>query len=441
MSFFSRYFKISCSCEAHISNTLCQWNIKHIPSSYIHYFNTVFSIISLFFSVLRHYLTPLSMCSHFYSIPLFLFTFQWAEVRSSVEIDNYRENYLALASKRKRLQLRLRGASAKIVFSPISKDSTVLGKECQQIIVVTQLPTSVTLQGDREDKEKYNSLSLTAPNQRVSSILRPPSSTPLPLSLSHPRAGNFVDVKSATWGGVGGTRTNLGSSGSLELLKGTSASLFFPSIVEEGSEGGRERGGEGGRDIYEDIDDNSPYSNALNALNSEELVYRPDSTNTANDLSTPPRQPPSTSTLLKTPPRLKAVQGAINDNSPSLSPRLPPTSQLSSSQPMAKSPFQSASKLSKPPSYLDTVDPNSSMMDNPLKNIKHPPDSVQSPNSPRGQNQISPKSVETAASRRLVAAVAARQKAEENSKNASQMIRPSSLAVFNQPKNTEEKSV
>ena len=244
---------------------------------------------------------------------------------------------------------------------------------------------------------------------------------------------NFVDMKSATWGGVGGTRTNMESSNfseSSNLFKGTSASMFFPSIIEDGSEGGGEGGREGrerGRGNYGDIDDASPHTNAVNALNSEELVYQPDSSITSNGMSTPPRQPPSTSTLLKTPPRVKADQ---SENSPRLSPRQSPR-------------LSPTNQLFKPPSQMDIIDPNTSMMNNPLKsmNIKHPPDSVQSPSSPKGQNTTSPKPiVETAASRRLSAAVAARQKAEEMNKNASQTIRPSSLAVL-LPKGTEEKSV
>ena len=61
---------------------------------------------------------------------------QWADTRSSVDIDNYRENYLALASKRKRLQIRLKAPTtggSKMTFSSIQKDFT-LGLPVEEIL-------------------------------------------------------------------------------------------------------------------------------------------------------------------------------------------------------------------------------------------------------------------------------------------------------------------
>jgi hypothetical protein len=51
-----------------------------------------------------------------------------------VDIDNYRENCLALASKRRRLQVRLRGNFPKFLFSPIRKDSFIIGKKSNKLI-------------------------------------------------------------------------------------------------------------------------------------------------------------------------------------------------------------------------------------------------------------------------------------------------------------------
>jgi hypothetical protein len=56
-----------------------------------------------------------------------------------VDIDNYRDNYLALASKRRRLQVRLRGNVPKFLFSPLRKDSLILGEMSNKIISLNDI--------------------------------------------------------------------------------------------------------------------------------------------------------------------------------------------------------------------------------------------------------------------------------------------------------------
>ena len=100
---------------------------------------------------------------------MFIFA-QWADTRSSVDIDNYRENYLALASKRKRLQIRLKPPTtggSKMTFSSIQKDFS-LGLPAEEILSQLNITDQPVAEAKTDEK------SLTRPRLGGGALLRPP---------------------------------------------------------------------------------------------------------------------------------------------------------------------------------------------------------------------------------------------------------------------------
>jgi hypothetical protein len=307
---------------------------------------------------------------------------QWAEARTSVEIDNYRENYLALASKRKRLQLRLRGTAAKIKFSPMSRDPLTLGDPCPRIVVPLVTDPSSGDKGDSSDKMPSMTLPLPVPlstsphGRRAGSMLRPPLAAPLSSKpTGGSRGGNTASNASVT------DNNNFSFSGSFEASfddhTRNSASLYLPSPSE------REKGRDSkdSRDSREEIG-----KNAVEALNSEDNPTHTDSRQSttptrAREVSaktgTAPSSSSSVQSLFKpidatTPPRDRDRDSSEGDTDMA-------TRQRAGTSDSIPSPRRSAEDLT------------------------------------RLHAQVTPpKAPETAASRRLMAAAALRKKSEEN---------------------------
>lgn len=161
--------------------------------------------------------------------------FQWAETRTSVEIDNFRENYLSLASKRKRLQLRLKGTGTKIIFNPPGADFLTLGSPCDKIINMTLSTQSITVplnenvQGNSNthgDKDELNSSSPQPSdfNRASRPLLRPPSSARLLLSLPLPPAPSRLTGPTGPTGimkGAPGTGTGVNAETVTRALNAT----------------------------------------------------------------------------------------------------------------------------------------------------------------------------------------------------------------------------
>lgn len=77
----------------------------------------------------------------------------WAAARTSSEIDGQKENYLALASKRKRLQFRVGGK--KNLFGSFKSESLILGEPVQEIMtkgILNDLSDDATKSNSNKDK-------------------------------------------------------------------------------------------------------------------------------------------------------------------------------------------------------------------------------------------------------------------------------------------------
>lgn len=110
----------------------------------------------------------------------------WADVRGSVEIDSQKDNFLALASKRKRLQFRIKGG--KKLFGPLHEDRLQLGEACAELVAYIPPSESAADErdakgaksaggGDRDGSAVDKKGALLAPEQRRGSLL-PPGKTP-----------------------------------------------------------------------------------------------------------------------------------------------------------------------------------------------------------------------------------------------------------------------
>jgi hypothetical protein len=319
-----------------------------------------------------------------------LYRIQWADARTSVEIDNYRENYLALASKRKRLQLRLRGTAAKMKFTPMPREPLTLGDPCPRIVVPLVVDPSSGDKGDSNDKMPSMTLPLPVPlsisphSRRAGSMLRPPLAAPL---SSKPTGGSKGATASSNASVT--DNGNFSSSGSFEASfddhNRNSASLYLPSPSE------REKGRDGkdSGDSREEIG-----KNAVEALNSEDIPTA-SHTHTDSRQSTTPtgaREVSETTGTGTSPSSSSSVQSLFKPVNTSTPPRDGDRDRDSSEGDTDMGPRQRAGTSDSIPS------PKRSAEDFTRLHTEVTP----------------PKAPETAASRRLMAAAALRKKSEEN---------------------------
>jgi hypothetical protein len=141
-----------------------------------------------------------------------------------VDIDNYRENCLALASKRRRLQVRLRGNVPKFLFSPLRKDSFVIGEKSNKLINLNDFMSNGNgkdinfKKGEKVIKSTAGFLKppmplngLKPPVPPVRSFLKPPAPVSPRTGLKPPIAGIGSNLR-----GVQG-RINEGKSVDIDL--------------------------------------------------------------------------------------------------------------------------------------------------------------------------------------------------------------------------------
>lgn len=156
----------------------------------------------------------------------------WADLRSSTELEDQRENFLALASKRKRQQLRVRGTKELFVAIRPSFDLDVGGSSSGKIIMPdlnangNGNSSSVVGNEDNSQKLKIEGSANIAPVPRPSFLAPPNVSIRKPIGANNNSIGTVVESTAAQVIPVENATTAITSKGSLltmPLPAGTSA--------------------------------------------------------------------------------------------------------------------------------------------------------------------------------------------------------------------------
>jgi len=124
----------------------------------------------------------------------------WADARTAIELERHKDAMLSMGSKRKRLQLRIRGG--KKLFSPLDEASWVLKEEAQQIIEVLS---------SEEEKEAADTVALNdAGDDAAAGAGAPRAGLMASPSLRRPTG---IPGTLASPGGLGGPRSSTSAAG------------------------------------------------------------------------------------------------------------------------------------------------------------------------------------------------------------------------------------
>jgi hypothetical protein len=151
----------------------------------------------------------------------------WADARSASDIDNTKENHLALASKRKRLQSRIKGG--KKMFSPLVASSLVIGNEATDLTPLVAVLKKIT--GKDEDDEPQSTASGAAtggPSGPAAGGLKGPA-------IAGKLGGPGLSLGASAAGGAAATRraSLLGKPGTLAPSTAPSAAASEASKEEK----------------------------------------------------------------------------------------------------------------------------------------------------------------------------------------------------------------